>query len=412
MRNNKVKLLTAAVAVVLMVAAGCSSSTSSGGGSGGGGHTYTVGVLTDLTGLASSGNKTSPQGVQAGAVYASKQGYTIKYVVADTATSPAGALSGAQKLVQQDHVFAVIAVSSLAFSAAPYLTSQGIPVLGAAEDGPEWITSKNMFSVYGPVDTTKVATTYGQFFKNQGATNVGALGYSISPSSAESAKGAGVSAQAAGLQAGYVNANFPFGSTNVQPVALAMKSAGVDGVTASTDPNTAFALVTALRQSGANVKVALLATGYGGDLQQAGPGALQAAQNVYFLSTFEPIEMHTAATQQFQSAAKTAGINGDPTYAEYVGYTSIALLVQGLQGAGSSPTQASLIKALSGITNFNAAGLFGTHTLNLAVRTGAPVGVDNCIWVTKLAGSTFQLVPGALPICGTIIPGKTVSASS
>jgi ABC-type branched-subunit amino acid transport system substrate-binding protein len=411
MRNNKVKLLSAAAAVVLMVAAGCSSSSTS-SGSGGGGHTYTVGVLTDLTGLAASGNKTVPQGVQAGAVYASKQGYTIKYVVADTTTSPAGALSGAQKLVQQDHVFAVIALSSLAFSAAPYLTSQGIPVLGGAEDGPEWITSKNMFSVYGPTDTTKVATTYGLFFKNQGATNIGTLGYSIAPSSAESAKSAAVSAQAAGLQAGYVNANFAFGSTNVQPVALAMKSAGVNGMTASTDPNTAFALVTALRQAGADVKVALLATGYGGDLQQAGPGALQAAQNVYFLSSFEPIEMNTAATQQFQSALKTIGITSDPTYAEYVGYTSIALLVQGLQGAGSSPTQASLIKALSGITNFNAAGLFGSHTLNLGVRTGAALGVDNCIWVAKLSGSTFQVVPGAIPICGSIIPGKTVSPSS
>ena len=58
------------------------------------------GILTDATGLAASGNKTSPQGVQAGAVYASKQGYTIKYVVADTMTSPSGALSEAQQLLR------------------------------------------------------------------------------------------------------------------------------------------------------------------------------------------------------------------------------------------------------------------------------------------------------------------------
>ena len=85
-----------------------------------------------------------------------------------------------------------------------------------------------MFPAYGYTDTSIVTTGAGQYFKMQGRTNVGTLGYGISPTSAESAKGTAVSAQQAGLKAGYVNANFPFGSTNVQPVALAMKVAGVD----------------------------------------------------------------------------------------------------------------------------------------------------------------------------------------
>jgi len=280
-----------------------------------------------------------------------------------------------------------------------------------AEDGTEWITSNNMFSAFGYTDPRIVTTTYGQYFKMQGATNVGALGYSISPSSAESAKGAVASAETVGLKNGYLNANFPFGSTNVQPVALAMKSAGVDGVTASTDPNTAFALVTALRQSGANPKVAVFATGYGGDLQQAGPSAQQTAQNLSFLSTWEPVEMHTAATQQLQSALKSAGVTTDPTYAEYAGYSSIALLVQGLQGAGSNPSQAALIKSLSRITNFNSAGLFGSHSINLTQRVGS-LGPGNCYSFATYSGSTFQPVAGATPLCGTVVQGKTVSPSS
>ena len=117
----------------------------------------------------------------------------------------------------------------------------------------------------------------------------------------------------------------------VPVVALpAGQSAGVDGMYASVDPNTGFALITALRQSGDNLKVALLPTGYGGDLQQAGPTAQQIAQNVSFISLFEPVELHTPATMQFQSDLKGVGVTGDPTYAEYAGYTSIALLVQGL----------------------------------------------------------------------------------
>jgi ABC-type branched-subunit amino acid transport system substrate-binding protein len=409
MLHLKLRVLTTAVALLALVAA-CGSSSSSGSSSSNSGKTYTVGILTDLTGPAASGNKTSVQGVQAGAVLAHRDGYTIKYVVGDTTTSPTGALAAAQKLVQQDHVFAVVAGSALTFSAAPFLTAQGIPVVGLAEDSTEWLKSKNMFSVFGYTDPSIVTTTAGEYFKMEGAMNVGALGYNISPQSAEAAKSTVASAQAVGLKTGYVNANFPFGSTNVEPVALAMKSAGVDGVTATVDPNTGFALITALRQLGANPRVALLPTGYGGDLQQAGPGAQHVAQNVSFFSSWEPIEMHTAATMQLQSDLKSVGITSDPTIAEYGGYSSIALLVQGLQGAGSNPTQSALIKSLSSITNFNSAGLFGSHTVNLSHRV-ATNGVDNCYWVTKYVGSSFQVVSGAAPLCGTDT-GKRVSASS
>ena len=367
---------------------------------------------TDLTGPAASGNKTTGEGVKAGVVYAARNGVNVKYVVGDTATSPATALSAAQKFVTQDHVSAVIANSSLTFAAASYLTAKGIPVIGAAEDGPEWITAKNMFSVYGAIHTTKVSDTLGTFYKSQGVTTVGAIGYSISPSSSEAAKASIKSAESVGLKSGYLNSSFPFGGTDVQPVALAMKSAGVDGLTAATDPNTAFALITALRQSGANVKVAILATGYGGDLLQAGPGALNEAQNVYFSLGFEPIEMQTAATKQFASDLSAAGVSGQATSAEYNGYTSIGLLVRALKAAGGSTSSSALIGALSNIHDWDALGLFGSHKLDLNNRTDIVSGVDNCLWVTKLQGSKFTLVSGADPVCGKTLAGVTVSPSS
>ena len=406
------KRLLVAGAALALTAAACGSSTKSGGSNGAAvsGHTYTIGVLTDLTGPAASGNLTVVQGIKAGQVFATREGYNIKYVVADTQTSPTGALSGAQKLVEQDHVFAVIAHSALAFTATSYLTAHNVPVIGVAEDGTEWQTSKNMFSVYGAVHTEAVSTTDGDFFKMEGVTTVGALGYSISPSSSESAQGAVKSGQAVGLKAGYVDAAFPFGSTNVQPIALAMKSAGVDGFTATVDPNTGFALITALRQAGVNLKVALLPTGYGGDLLQAGPGALQEAQNVFFTVTYEPVEMHTPATQQLEADLRTAGVTNEPTYAEYNGYLSVALFVKGIKAAGSSPTQASLITALSNVHDWDAEGLLGSHHIDINNR--AVSGMTNCVWITKLVGSAFQLVPGADPICGHLVPGVTVSPAS
>ena len=411
--RKKIASVSALSAIGLAAVAGCSggSSSPSAQGSPGAGaptKTITVGLLTDVTGLAASSSKTSIEGVKAGIAAVAGQGYNIKLVdIADTATNPAQVLTAAQKLVTRDHVDVVIDHSALFYAAARYLTQHNIPVVGVAEDGPEWITSKNMFSVYGAIHTEQVTTTFGNFFKAHGVTTVGALGYSISPSSAEAAKGAGVSAKAVGLQQGYIDSNFPFGSTNVQPVALAMKNAGVNGVTADVDPNTAFALIAALRNLGVDIKAALLPTGYGGDLLQAGPGALKEAQNVFFGLQYEPIEMNTPATKRFVAALQKVGVTTEPTYAEYNGYASILLLVQGLKAAGANPTQASIITGLSSIHDFDADGLFGNYPIDVNDRVGT--SFSNCTWVTELTGSTFKLVPGADPICGKTLPGVKVS---
>jgi branched-chain amino acid transport system substrate-binding protein len=172
-----------------------------------------------------------------------------------------------------------------------------------------------------------------------------------------------------------------------------------------------MAIVQGIRQEGLNLKGALMATGYGGDLVQGGPGASSAAQGVYFSTSQEPVEMDTSAIQQFQNALSTyAGVTGDPTFAEYQGYLAVDAFVEGLKAAGSNPTQASLIDALLGITNYNGAGLYGTHSVSFALPgRGDTSGADNCFWVTQYQGSTFHLVAGADPICGALVPGKKVS---
>jgi branched-chain amino acid transport system substrate-binding protein len=414
------KKACALAAVLAVVASACSSSkhasstsgtttagSSSAGSSSSGGTTLNIGVLTDATGLAASGNQTSIIGARAGGVVAAKDGIKLNFIEADTQSSPTGALTAAQKLVDQDHVSAVIAVSALAFGGASFLTKEGIPVVGAAEDSTEWVTSPNMFGVFGDNNSTKVSSTLGLFFKMEGVTNLASVGYGISPQSAAAAKGAALSAQAEGVKVGYLNANFPFGSTNVAPDALAMKTAGVNGFTAPVDPNTGFAFISALRQLGVPPKVALLPTGYGGDLTQAGPGALQSGQGVYFYISFEPVEMHTAATEQFQQALTAVGVTGDPTYAEYEGYASVAMLIQALQKTGANPSHSALISALNGIQSFDALGLLGTHSFAPGAHLSVPGSPGNCVYVTKLNGSSFELVPGADPVCGTPLPNLT-----
>lgn len=404
-------VITAASILVVACSSSSHQSSSQPAGSGGTSHTYTIGLLTDYTGAAAAGFKTSVEGVEAGIERAKGEGYTFKYVLADTATSPSQALSAAQKLVEEDHVFAVIAESALTFAAAPFLTSHGVPVLGWPADGPEWVTSKNMFSVQGFQDLTKVSTMPGIFMKKEGVTSVGIVGYSIPSSALDSAKGYVISSQEAGLKAGYVNTTFPLGSTNVQPAAIGMKNAGVDGFIGPLAPNTALLMISALRQEGVNLKAALLGTGYGGDLIQGGPDVAKVAQGVFFYTPFEPAEMQTSATKQLESALNSIGVTGDPTYAEYSGYIAVDLLVQGLKAAGTNPTQGSLINSLNSMTNYQAVGLFGGRGIDYATRATDAFALDDCVYMTQLQGSNFNLVDGADPICGTDIPGKRISGS-
>ncbi len=417
----RLRLVAAGAAIGLLAGCGGSgtstqgaSSTTSGpsGSSQAGEPTYTVGVITDLTGPASNVARFTELGVKAGVGRAAESGYHIKYILVDDATNPTQALSAAQQLVEQDHVFAVIATSAVLFAAAPYLHSKGIPVIGAAYDGSEWITNDNMFSIFGYQDYAKVETTTGLMLKLLGATNLGTIGYSISPSSAETAKSYAVSAQLAGLKAGYVDANVPFGSTNVGPLVLAMKAAKIDAFYPLTETSTGLAAIVGLRQQGVDLKAAFLPEEEG-DLLASGPATEAQAKGVYMGYDYEPVQMDTPATRTFQAAlAKYAGVTTDPTANEYLGYLSIDALVDGLKAAGPHPTQASLIQAMLGMTHYNAAGLVGSHSISFAMAgRGSVTGADNCGYLVLWNGAQFKLVPGADPICGTTVPGKTVSAS-
>jgi branched-chain amino acid transport system substrate-binding protein len=409
--------------VVLIAAAGCSSSSkssgssatsngSSGGSTSGKGTSYTLGVLADLTGPIADTGKSTPAGVKAGIGLYNSEGYNLKYVIADTGSSPAGTLAAAQKLVDQDHVFAIITTSGLTFAAAPFLTSKGIPVLGAQVDGPEWVTSPNMFSVFGYSLFNTVQTTTGNILKLLKANNFSAIGYSISPSSSNAAKSAAASAQHAGIKVGYLNTSYPFGGTNVAPSVLAMKAAGVDSFEGLVEQVTSYAILTGMRQQGVTLKVPLLAAGFGSDILKAGAATQQAAQGAYFLNAYQPVMLNTPATQRFSNALqKYAGIPGeDATYNVYHPYISVDAFVTGLKAAGGHPTQAQFIQAMLGITNYNAAGLYGNHTISFAMagRGQNGNGADNCTYLMLYQGNTFHQVTGGEPICGTTIPGKKV----
>jgi branched-chain amino acid transport system substrate-binding protein len=393
-----------AAACTALAACGSSGGSSSGSSAGtGGSKTITIGFVTDLTGVASSGFLTSKQGIDA---YLNRinaaggvNGYKIKYVLGDTTSTPTGALTAVQKLVQQNNVFAIVENSSDFYGAEPWALQQGVPVVGSAIDGPYWADPKdtNLFAAAGVTNENYENVADGQFMKSQGVTKCASLGYSSSPSSSLSAAGFVKSCQAAGLKSGYLNTQVPFGSTDVGPIALAMKNAGVDGLFLPVDPNTAFALVGALHQLGANLKSILLATGYGGDLL-ASTATVQAAQGVEFSTIGAPAEANTPATKQRAADLAKVGVTTSPTFAEQEAYLTLSAFVAGLKAAGPNPTRQSFMQAMSGIKNFNAGGLLAPEQINF--RNYAPT--TGCLWVARLNGEKFSVVPGT-PICSALV---------
>lgn len=395
-----VLVVAGCTALAACTSSGGSGTSSSTGTNPSGSKTITIGFVTDLTGSASSGFLTSKLGIDA---YLNRinatggvNGIKIKYVLADTTSTPTGALTAVQKLVQQNNVFAIVEDSSDFFGAEPYAQQQGIPVVGSAIDGPYWgdPTKTNIFAAAGPTNENYYLTAVGTFMKSQGVTKCASLGYASSPSSALAAIGFIKSCEAVGLKSGYLNTQFPFGSTNIGPIALAMKNAGVDGLFLPTVPSTSFALVVALHLLGAKLKAVLLPVGYGGDLL-ASKAAIEAAQGVDFETIGVPAEANTPATRQRAADLAKVGVTTDPTFAEQETILALTAFVTGLKAAGPNPTRQSFMAAMSKITNYDAGGLLAPEKLSFRDYTPA----NGCMWVTQLSGTKFVVMPN-MPLCG------------
>lgn len=395
-----------------------SSTGSSSGSTSGNGAPIKIGVVTSITGSSASGFTPGTQnGVKArlGLVNAAGgvNGHKITYVMADDASSPAGAANAVRQLIEQDHVTAILDVSSWFFGAYSVAVQAGVPVFGVGFDGgPEWVNPqyKNLFDVAGSENYALVSSVWGMIAKKLGVTKAGAVGYVGSPSSEISANNFVASTQHFGIAKGYVT-NIPFGSTNVGPVVLGIKNSGTNGFYTVTIPNTGFAILVGLAQAGVKMKMVLLPTGYGGDLL-ADKAAVAAGNGAYFYTVAAPVETGNAAAKQLQDALHTyAGVPAGsvPSFSEYEGWLVSDALVAALGKAGPDPTSSSIISGFRDAT-WNAGGLYPQSVdFGKWGNEASSTGPGGCIYVVQLLNGAFHPVQGLSPLCSGPIPGDTVS---
>jgi branched-chain amino acid transport system substrate-binding protein len=416
MRRRVLTAVSIAVASVLVMS-GCGDS---GGGSGptkdvtqAAGEPIKLGVLTSQTGVASSSFVTVEEGVKARLELENSKGGVngrkLEYVMADDQSTGPGAVAAAQKLIQQDKVYGILENSSFFAAAAATTTKAGIPVTGVSFDaGPEWFDPKstNIFDAYGYGNYSVVATTYGDYFKSIGATKVGAIGYGSSPSSALAAQAAIEGSKAVGLEQGFLDNSLAFGSTDVGPIVQKIKESGTDALYVPVVQSTGYALVKALKQAGVEMKSVVLATGYGQDVLDD-PATREAATGVDFSTLAAPVELETEATGEMQSAlAEYAGVEGIPTFGQYIGWLTADLFISGLEQAGENASSQEFISALRTST-WDGAGL--TTPTDFADIKPVNGGMDqgNCLNIVRFDGERF--VPQAdTPICGEVVEGVTL----
>jgi branched-chain amino acid transport system substrate-binding protein len=421
MRRRTAAVISTVIVGTLALSA-CGSSHKSGGGGGSPAATKTqaagtpikLGVLTSLTGAAASSFNTVEKGVKArlGLENASGgvNGHKLQYVMADDQSTGPGAVAAAQKLIQQDHVYGILENSSFFAAAAPTTTKAGVPITGVSFDaGPEWFdkSATNIFDTYGYGNYSVVMDTYGKYFKSIGATKVGAIGYGVSPSSEMAAKESVQSAVAVGLKAGYLDNSLAFGSTDVGPIIQKIKQSGTDALYLPVVQSTAYAIAKGLKQAGVKLKSVILATGYGQEALDD-PATKAASDGLDFSTIISPVESNTPGTQRLVNALKQyAGVNGIPTFGEYIGWLTADLFIAGLKTAGAGASSAQFITKLRTST-WDGAGLETPTNFADIQPTAGGLDQGGCINIIRLHGDKFVSQPGANPICGKVIADATV----
>jgi branched-chain amino acid transport system substrate-binding protein len=167
-----------------------------------------------------------------------------------------------------------------------------------------------------------------------------------------------------------------------------------------------FALVTALKQAGINLKVVTFPTGYEADI--IGTPAWQSVQGDFFLTNFRPTSLPNAGTVQMANALlKYQGrkLADFPSFNIYESWVATDLMLKGIELAGASPTSAKVIKALHGVTSYNADGILPI-SYNYSLANFGKGQSKVCEWFMEAKPKGFSPV-SATPMCGTFAPGST-----
>ncbi len=394
-----------AVAITALVLAGCSNSTGHSSGSSNSqgvlAHQLIVGGIAAESGPLAAEFSPVFDGVQAyfdyvnakGGVNGRKLVYSAKL---DDATDPAQDTADARRLVEQDHVFAVVGVSTPTFAGAGYLATNKIPTFGYLINT-QWFHHPTLFGQDGSyLDLLHPGPEIAYLAHKVHARSVAVLAYSQAQS-AQCAQGFVNSFHEFGIHVGLVDESIPFGVTSLSTDIQRMKQDGVNFVATCMDLSGNVLVATALRQAGMSNVVEFWPNGYSESALRSYPNLMQ---GVYFLSTFVPFEAPALYRGRYLGMARFLRVmhtyfpNELPNEVALAGWLDAQLFVRGLRAVGRHVTRSALVRAINNMDHWTGGGIQPPVDWRVAHNSQGPL---DCAAFIQVRNGHFVPVFGTPP---------------
>ena len=276
-------------------------------------------------------------------------GRKVKLIVEDSAYDPKKAVLAAQKLVNQDKIFAMVGHIGTAQNVAtfPVLFDKNIinffPVTAARE----------MYEPFNRLKYSFAATYFDQMrlaaprlVKEKGAKKVCAI-YQDDEFGLEVLRGAEAGLKAAGMEM-TEKTSFKRGATDFSSQVAKMKAAGCDFVVLGTIIRETIGTIGESRKTGFNPTFLGSSASYTDLIHKLGGKAMDGlyatmtVQNPYLDEASQPI--------RFWATKYKTKFNEDPTVFSVYGYGLMDAFIRGAQKAGANLTTDSFIKAMDSMT--------------------------------------------------------------
>ncbi len=303
----------------------------------------------------------------------------------DDGGNPSQFASLARTLVNQDHVFAVVGVST-AFFSPNYFVQTGIPTYGYNVTG-NWAGPLNLFAAGGSTQDYRPLGPYNAWLiKKVHAKSVAVMAYNVS-SSSDACRVAANSLRAAGIKVAYEDLSAPLDG-NMAPDVQRIQQSGADYIMSCMDVTGNISMVRAAKQYGLKATELWL----NGADQSVLNKYSSLMQGVYLNIAHVPL---TAPTQYYPGLASylSAMKKYEPSYLgqelAVQGWLCAALFAAGVKAAGNNLTWQHVIQVTNQITNFTG-GL--TAPTNWTQAHNGPSRPPWCSVFVKVQGSKFEPV--------------------
>lgn len=368
--RRHVATLSVATAAALLSAtvAGCSSASGGGSSSPAGAspgvdvanHTITIGTTGPQTGPLSAAYESTYGAIAR--LAASKNtvnGWKIKYVQLDDQYDPARALSNAQQLIQQDHVFAIVAQGGSPTNTAvlPYaVQSKTLDIGPVTESGivlSKYASAQNVFPFEVPYAQL---AAFDLQYVHAHVPGSFAVAYQAGSAGGPALAGWNYQAQQLGVKpAATVSTSAT--ATDFSGYAGTLKASNAATVLTWMAPNQLAALMQATSAIGYKPRwVADWPDLSAAFLKLAGDSAM----GMLFGDWVPPTVLPSAEVTKVMNSIKAATPDKQPSVTALLGWVGMSVFIEGLTRAtagGKTPTVSSLTSALRNCQSFDAGGI-------------------------------------------------------